>query len=38
MPERGHYFFGDNWLEVIWDVREGIEPDRPIKVGRVDVD
>jgi len=38
MPEGGHHAVGDDGLEIVRHAREGIEADRPLEVGRVEVD
>src|ERR1019366_7193638 len=38
MTEGGDDAVGDNWPEIGRDAGEGIEADRPLDVGRVDVD
>ena len=38
MPEGGHHAVGDDRLEIVRHAREGIEADRPLKVGGVEVD
>ncbi len=38
MPERGHHAVGDDGLEIVRHAREGIEPDRPFKIGGVEID
>ena len=38
MPECGHDTVGDDGLEIVRHAREGIEADRPLKIGGVEVD
>ena len=38
VPERGDHAVGDDWLEIIRHLGQGIEADRPVGIGRVDVD
>jgi hypothetical protein len=38
MAEGGDDAIGDDWLEILRDVGEGIEADRPIEIGGIDVD
>ena len=37
MPESGHHAVGDDGLEIVRHTRKGIEPDRPLKICRVEV-
>ena len=38
MPEGGHHTIGDDGLEIVRHARQGIEADRPLKIGGIEVD